>query len=99
MIKGKRPYFDIYIGRELHYPKTNFSRSKWANLPNVKKVGIKKSLELYEKHIRKTPELWDTLDELEGKVLGCWCKPNPCRGDVLIKLMNEKLNKNEAQTL
>ena len=97
MVNRTRPHFDIYIGRELHYAKANFSQSKWANLPNVKKVGIKKSLELYEKHIRNTPELWDALDELEGKVLGCWCKPKPCHGDVLIKLMNEKL-KNEAQT-
>ena len=94
MVNGKRPHYDVYIGRGLnYYPKTVFLQSKWANLPNVKKVGLKKSLELYEEHIRNTPELWDALDELEGKILGCWCKPEPCHGDILIKLMNEKLKK------
>ena len=35
--------------------------------------------------------MWNSLDTLENKVLGCWCKPSqPCRGDVLIKLFNEK---------
>lgn len=23
--------------------------------------------------------------KLHGKVLGCWCKPNPCHGDVLAR--------------
>ena len=90
MVNRKRPYYDIYIGRESYYPNARFSQSKWANLPNVKKVGIKKSLELYEKHIRNTPNLWNTLFELKGKILGCWCKPKPCHGDILIKLLEEK---------
>ena len=28
------------------------------------------------------------LDELKGKTLGCWCKPNNCHGDILIELAN-----------
>lgn len=30
------------------------------------------------------------LSQLEGKVLGCWCKPKPCHGDVLIQLLEEQ---------
>jgi hypothetical protein len=30
------------------------------------------------------------LHELNGKELGCWCKPDKCHGDILIKLYNEK---------
>lgn len=26
------------------------------------------------------------LHELKGKVLGCWCAPNSCHGDVLTEL-------------
>lgn len=29
------------------------------------------------------------LRELKGKVLGCWCTPQRCHGDVLIKLYRE----------
>jgi hypothetical protein len=26
-------------------------------------------------------------EEFRGKVLGCWCKPEACHGDVLIELI------------
>ena len=31
----------------------------------------------------------DAIPELNGKVLGCWCKPSACHGDILIKLFKE----------
>jgi len=94
MVNGKRPHYNVYIGREMYYPKARFSQSKWHNPYTVKEFGLEKSLELYEKHIRNTPELWNALHELEGKVLGCWCKPEPCHGNILIKLLKEKRGKN-----
>ena len=55
-------------------------------------------LTVYEKCIRSTPEMWNCLDNLENKVLGCWCKPSQsCHADVLIKLFKEK--KNDAQKM
>lgn len=33
--------------------------------------------------------LMKSLPELKGKTLGCWCKPYPCHGDVLVELLNE----------
>jgi len=30
------------------------------------------------------------LQELEGKVLGCWCSPHECHGDVLVELLEEQ---------
>ena len=48
-------------------------------------------LTAYERCIRQTPQLWNSLDTLEDKVLGCWCKPTqPCHADVLIKLFVER---------
>jgi hypothetical protein len=29
------------------------------------------------------------LEFLRGKVLGCWCKPENCHGDVILKLLKE----------
>lgn len=89
MKNGVRPRFDIYIGREQNYPpRTVFPRSKWANPFTLRKHGVK-ALELYEVYVRNKPELIDSLHELEGKVLGCWCKPDKCHGDILVKLFNE----------
>ena len=79
----------VYIGRNMSVYIKGAVASKWQNKFTVKKYGLTKCLEMYEQHIRNS-ELYDQLDELVGKELGCWCKPNSCHGDVLIKLLNEK---------
>ena len=48
----------------------------------------------YEDHVRKDPDLFNAVLELEGKELGCCCKPFPCHGDVLIKLFKERQGTN-----
>ena len=30
----------------------------------------------------------DSIKELKGKILGCWCTPLPCHGDVIIKYLD-----------
>lgn len=77
----------IYIGRHNMYVKA--PQSKWHNPFTVKKYGLEKALSLYEKRIRDNRELMDSLCELKGKELGCWCKPEKCHGDVLVKLIKE----------
>ena len=32
--------------------------------------------------------LLDQIHELKDKILGCWCKPLPCHGDILAELAN-----------
>jgi hypothetical protein len=77
----------VFINNE-RYPK---NRSPWANPFKIdKKMTREKSIESYELHIKKklkTGEL--DLKELKGKVLGCWCKPMPCHGDILLQLLKE----------
>lgn len=40
----------------------------------------------YRAYILSTPALLARLPELKDKVLGCWCKPEACHGDVLADL-------------
>ena len=83
----------IYIGRNMsHYVKGAIG-SKWANTFKVDKFGREGAIQRYEEYIRNTPNLFNSLTELQGKVLGCWCHPERCHGDVLIKLLNEKNKK------
>ena len=46
------------------------------------------AIEKYEEWIHNQPHLMAALFELEGKVLGCWCAPLKCHGDILVKLAN-----------
>lgn len=72
--------FDILIDRT----------TKWGN---PFKIGIdgsrKEVIEKYRKYIINNKELLNSLEELRGKVLGCWCKPHSCHGDILVDLLEQ----------
>lgn len=78
---------NVYIGRNVRYVK-GIKKSKWSNPYNIKIHGVEKCLKLYEEYIRNS-KLYNEIKELEGKELGCWCKPEKCHGDILVKLLNE----------
>jgi hypothetical protein len=80
----------VYIGRNMTFYVLGTYESKWANPFSVQKYGRDKCLELYEEHIRGDKDLWGSLDELRGCELGCWCAPEACHGDILLKLLSEK---------
>ena len=77
----------VYIGRP----------SKWGNpyshigrLSHVQTCASREdAIFKYEEWIRQQPHLMADLDELRGKVLGCYCAPLPCHGDVLLRLLKE----------
>jgi hypothetical protein len=74
---------DIYIGRP----------SKWGNPFEIGIDGNRKEvIEKYRTYIQTNKELLSQLDELDGKILGCWCKPSACHGDVLVELLTRKKN-------
>jgi hypothetical protein len=77
----------VFINNE-RFPKQS---SNWANPYTVKKYGREKCLELYEEWIRSkiVKEGNEELLKLKDKVLGCWCKPNSCHGDILVKIIKE----------
>ena len=44
---------------------------------------------MYENYIRA--KMWNKLDKLEGKLLGCWCTDeDKCHGKILVRLLEEK---------
>lgn len=87
IVHCKKDSYTLYIGRP----------SKWGNPFSFKANTIAKfvvptrqeSVDRYEEYAREN--LWDSLEELNGKVMGCWCKPLACHGDILIKLFIEKM--------
>lgn len=84
-----------YIGRRgvVFIEKERFPKkaSQWANPFIVKKEGRDKCLEMYECWVRKKIEKEgkDEIKKLKNKVLGCWCCPEKCHGDILVKIINE----------
>lgn len=99
-VDGKRPEFDVYIGRRV--PSTEFQKASiWCNpyKPNNEKDYDKEYLlDHYETYIRSCikhfPKIYK-IRELKGKKLGCWCintesvEPLVCHGQILLKIIKE----------
>jgi hypothetical protein len=81
--------FDVYIGRRSNRYATG-DTGFWGNPFIIPYDGDRATvIEKYEQHIRASEEHMRRLPELVGKRLGCFCKPLPCHGDVLVKLLEE----------
>lgn len=71
--------YDVYIGRP----------SIWGNPYKIGINGTREEvLKKYREYILGSSKRF-LLPDLKGKVLGCFCKPLACHGDVLIKLLEE----------
>lgn len=48
------------------------------------------AIERYEAWVLTQPELLERIRrELKGKILGCWCSPLACHGEVLARIAND----------
>lgn len=83
-VVNKRTHqFDVYIGRG----------SRWGNPFIIGRNGDRATvIALYADHlwhaVQQNPALIDELKALDGKTLGCFCKPLPCHGDVIANAVN-----------
>jgi len=89
VVNMKDDEYDVYIGRG----------SKWGNpYTHIKNKSTKaefivetrhEAIIKYKEYIKNNQELMDSLHELKGKKLGCYCKPKSCHGDVLVELIEK----------
>lgn len=79
VVHCKREAYDVYIGRP----------SVWGNPYIIGVDGTRAEvIEKYRLYVLDSPVMLAALPSLKGKVLGCWCAPAPCHGDVLVELAN-----------
>lgn len=77
VVHCKREPYDVYIGRG----------SKWGNPFKIGQHGTREEvIAKYCEYIGEREDLLNSIHELKGKVLGCWCAPHACHGDVLAEL-------------
>lgn len=88
VVHCKREKYDVYIGRAVS--RSGLKASLWANPFVIGKDGTREEcIAKFRASLLLNPELLQKLPELKGKVLGCWCAPEACHGDVLSELANE----------
>lgn len=98
VVHCKKELYDIYIGRPKLGQPWNF-----GNPFEIGEDGDREQCIYYyfiwlttgenRGNINATKErrewILKNLFTLKNKILGCWCKPNACHGDILIKLLNK----------
>lgn len=83
VVNRRTSTYDVYIGRG----------SIWGNQFRIGVHGTRDEVIVkYRNWILKQPHLLSRLHELKGKILGCYCAPKPCHGDVLKELIAIRCN-------
>ena len=79
--KSKGEYYTVYIGRG----------SIFGNPYIIGRDGTREDVVAkYEIYARNLPIIMKAIGQLkENDILGCFCKPLACHGDVIIKLWKE----------
>jgi hypothetical protein len=92
-LKGRKPrvvrHGEVYIGRACYMGGWELPASEWANPFGVGRYGRDEALRRYEVYVRANPILMARLHVLMGQNLVCWCAPEPCHGDILLRLLAE----------
>jgi DNA polymerase I-like protein with 3'-5' exonuclease and polymerase domains len=80
VVNLRREEFDVRIDRT----------TKWGNPFHIGVDGNRAEvIDKYRRWITHNKKLLACLSELDGKRLGCFCKPEDCHGDVLAELLAE----------
>ena len=94
--KGKkRPHCDILIDRTSPFGNPHpIGYCDVCNKVHDRLEAIEEYRKDFYNHLTNV-EFRDNVLSLKGKVLGCWCKPLPCHGDVIVEYLEGKKNGNK----
>lgn len=82
--KHKKTDNDVYIGRG----------SKWGNPFVINTDGTREEvIEKYKNYFMTRKDLQNSISELKGKYLVCYCKPQACHGDFLCEMIEKNIDK------
>ncbi|KAL4217648.1 hypothetical protein ACF0H5_022390 [Mactra antiquata] len=86
----------VYIGRDMTRYVPGAVGSKWHNPFKSRNSSREQSCRQFKEYIRSNKNLHDngktlyqSLEELKGMTLGCWCHPERCHGHMLMELVSE----------
>jgi hypothetical protein len=99
IVHCKRDSFDVYIGRPAT-PTNQHWGNPFTNRPGTKAaIIVDDPIQAFRLWLRgeayfdlepaRRTWMLDHIGALHGKVLGCWCAPKPCHGDILEELLQE----------
>ena len=98
VVHCKKEKYNVYIGRP---SKWGNPFTHWPDGTTLAKHVVEDreaAVNAYREWITNGDgkHLLNDLHELKGgKILGCWCKPQACHGDVLLELLDKSTPQNK----
>jgi len=98
VVNVRKENFTVYIGRgaggTAHIMNSTVGERGWLGNPfPLSKYSRKESINEYRKvfykKINSDPEFKAAVKDLKGEILGCYCKPKDCHGDVIAEYLNK----------
>lgn len=97
VVNLRRDLYDVYIGRAGRglsgYFGNPIKRGHVCGVCDEIHYGPGRTLPCFERYflarLEQDPEFKEQVLALKDKVLGCFCKPGPCHGDVIAAWVNE----------
>ncbi len=103
IVHCQKEYYDIYIGRPSNLSSYEHYGNPFSHINDsnaiVKVSNRNEAINRYENWLRGVSDIdinpeqrnWivKNIPKLKDKILGCWCRPKSCHGDVLEKLLKE----------
>jgi hypothetical protein len=80
--------YDVYIGRAGKSQDGYFGNPFRLRASEERGATIERYRKYFHNRMETDPEFKRRVHELKGKTLGCFCKPNPCHGDVIAEYLN-----------
>jgi hypothetical protein len=89
VVHFRRAKYDVYVGRPGPYGNPFTHKRGTAADIIVPKSEV---LPRFREWVLAQPEYVERVRrELAGKVLGCWCAPKACHGDILAEIANPEV--------
>lgn len=83
----KEPY-DVYIGRAGKGQSGYFGNPFRFEQGLARGCTLAKYREYFYDRLSKDHEFKHRVESLKNKTLGCFCKPYPCHGDVIVEYLD-----------
>lgn len=91
-LKNTKDY-TVYIGRPGY-----FGNPFLVGKDGDRKEVLLKYKEYFYSRLKTDPEFLKRIKELKGKILGCFCKPLLCHGDIIVEFLEGvKVNLEEKE--
>ena len=85
VVNLRRDPYDVYIGRAGRGEDGYFGNP--FTVGEHRKAALARFRFYFKDRLKNDAEFCGRVDALRGKTLGCFCKPKPCHGDVIVEYL------------